>query len=528
MPTGGQDGETVRRIVREEISRLNRQESHPNIFARTQDLIRNAARSCTDLGQYNAEHQQQGAGPSGIQGSRPRPTFSRPLSTTPVNSPVVPPTSEATLVQPRQSTLTFSSQPQEPVWSNGKRKAQTGHPWRLKAAKKNQTTKKAKPDKSVYVWLLDCPDEVGHAGEYYFSDSMIVLKGYVSLNPNENSFEIKAKITNLFQTKFPNVTADDFQYVKRERGTVSVPVTQIDFEWDFQSLKSLWGQGKLYCRIRKSSRKGLGLESESEIESDIDMQVGGNDKNTDVPFIDTITDINEDLEHIPESLPGPSVQGSETENSPQGDSNLLSLVNELLDKQDGNHLIFQSLESALEHLQSKLNDEKIRLRVQQSYALEEALGHYKSPDFDPHAKLIIQYRGQSAIDTGGVLRQFYTDVFDQMIDGGEDVPALFEGSDHKKVPIHNASTVLSGVFELVGKIIVHALVLANVGICCFSPASYRYLVTGDLSATIDFVTVEDVANPVIKEYIEKVNLIFICFLTDSLVSWLKMKTYYSM
>ena len=503
---GGQDGETVRRIVREEISRLNRQESHPNIFARTQDLIRNAARSCSDLGQYSAEHQHQGAGPSGIQGSRP--TF----SATPVNSPVVPPTSEGTLVQPRQSTLTFSSQPQEPAWSNGKRKAQAGHPWRLKAAKKNQTSKKVKPDKSVYVWLLDCPDEVGHAGEYYFSDSMIVLKGYVSLNPNENSFEIKAKITNLFQTKFPNVTPDDFQYVKRERGTVSVPVTQVDFVWDFQSLKSLWGQGKLYCRIRKSSRKGLGLEIESEIESDSDMQVGSNDKNTDAAFIDTI-DINEDLEHIPESLAGPSVQRSETENAPQGESDILSLVNELLDKQDGNHLIFQSLESALEHLQSKLNDEKIRLRVQQSYALEEALGHYKSPDFDPYAKLIIQYRGQSAIDTGGVLRQFYTDVFDQMIDGGEDVPALFEGSDHKKVPIHNASTILSGVFELVGKIIVHALVLANVGIYCFSPASYRYLFTGDLSATIDFVTVEDVANPVIKEYIEKVNLLFICFLT---------------
>ncbi len=52
----------------------------------------------------------------------------------------------------------------------------------------------------------------------------------------------------------------------------------------------------------------------------------------------------------------------------------------------------------------------------------------------------------------------------------------------------------------------HALVLANDGICCLSPASYRYLVTGDLSATIDFVTVEDVANPVIKEYIEKVEL----------------------
>ncbi len=71
--------------------------------------------------------------------------------------------------------------------------------------------------------------------------------------------------------------------------------------------------------------------------------------------------------------------------------------------------------------------------LEQSYALEEALGHYKSSDFDPSAKLTIQYRGQTAIETGGVLRQFYTDVFDQMIDGGEDVPPLFEGSDHKKL-----------------------------------------------------------------------------------------------
>ena len=46
-----------------------------------------------------------------------------------------------------------------------------------------------------------------------------------------------------------------------------------------------------------------------EIESDTDVQVGNNDNNTDVAFIDTIY-ITEDLEHIPKALPDLPVQGS--------------------------------------------------------------------------------------------------------------------------------------------------------------------------------------------------------------------------
>ena len=94
-------------------------------------------------------------------------------------------------------------------------------------------------------------------------------------------------------------------------------------------------------------------------------------------------------------------------------SELQNLVHKLLDKQEKPDT-FNTLNEALTHLNSKLHDCE-RLHVDQSYVLEEAIEYYKSPEFQPYAKMIIQYKGQSAVDTGGVLRQFFTDIFTQII-----------------------------------------------------------------------------------------------------------------
>ena len=295
---------------------------------------------------------------------------------------------------------------------------------------------------------------------------------------------------------------------------ISTPVTQPDFMWDFQSVKGLVGQGKLYCRICKSSRKALGIEEETEVSSDDDELVQvtfDSKKETDKksealePYMISQENLNK-TPLVEEPLPGCSHQptSAETDIDAHEENELQSLVNELLDKQSEKNLAFDSTDTALRFLREKLCEDKIRLRAQQQHALEEALAHYKAPEFNPAIKMNVQYRGQSAIDTGGVLRQFFTDVFMHMVTGCEDVPPLFEGPINRKLPICSAGTVVSGVFELVGKIIAHGIIQAGVGMPCFSPASFKYLVTNDLSEAINFVTIDDVTNPTIKHYIDKV------------------------
>ena len=57
---------------------------------------------------------------------------------------------------------------------------------------------KLKPDKSVYVWLLDPPIS-NDLDEYLFDDNLVLLKGYVSLNPDDYCDQIKESMrTSLY------------------------------------------------------------------------------------------------------------------------------------------------------------------------------------------------------------------------------------------------------------------------------------------------------------------------------------------
>ena len=188
--------------------------------------------------------------------------------------------------------------------------------------------------------------------------------------------------------------------------------------------------------------------------------------------------------------------------SSRSTSELEQFVNDLLDKQDSRKPTeFKTLDEILSYLSSKLSNEKERLRAQPEHALEEALAYYKSIEFDPRIRLFIQYKSKAAVDTGGVLKQFFN-VFVQMVEGCGEIPQLFIGDDNSKAPVFNVSILMSGMMETVEKIVVHALVSAGVGMKCLSPAAYKFLVTGDISDAC--VTIDDVVSPAVKHYLRKV------------------------
>eukprot|EP00794_Sanderia_malayensis_P012484 gene12484-13767_t len=340
-----------------------------------------------------------------------------------------------------------------------------------------------------------------------------------------HTVEVKAKITSLFRTKFPLINSGNYDYVKRERSRISIPVTDTNFDWNFAALRGLWGQGKLYCRLNVPL-SFVKDDSDDDDNDAVSMQPSPTIENASATILTSSEDAAEDITTIvidaeatcsstssTLAIPGSSTAGAP--NSEEHVTNLTNLVHELLEQKEKDGKRFNSLESALVYLKSKLGDTKERHRVSPDYALEEALTYYKSSEFQSNTQLAIQYKGQAAIDTGGVLRQFYSDVFFQMMNGDGDLPPLFEGADTRKLPVHNVGTVISGVFELVGKIFAHSIVQVGVGPACLSPGVFKYFVTGDLTETITFLSVEDATNPTLKAYMKLVDV----RLSVSSLSW---------
>ena len=96
--------------------------------------------------------------------------------------------------------------------------------------------------------------------------------------------------------------------------------------------------------------------------------------------------------------------------------------------------------------------------------IHDAEALYKSTSFDACSPLRIAYEGQPARDGGGVLRQFYTDLFKGIVDG--ELMLLFEGENNGKLPGYQPA--MSGMIEMVGKMISYSLVQGGPGLPCLA------------------------------------------------------------
>ena len=128
--------------------------------------------------------------------------------------------------------------------------------------------------------------------------------------------------------------------------------------------------------------------------------------------------------------------------------------------------------------------------------LNDAMSYYKHPDFDPKKSLRIQYRGQPAVDTGGVTRQFYTELLQVICD------MFFHGGTYKS-PNYSADIAASGLMRYIGTIFVHSILQGGPGFSVFSPSVYYYLTTGDIDAAMITVNDGDCSDP-IQHFINKV------------------------
>ena len=139
------------------------------------------------------------------------------------------------------------------------------------------------------------------------------------------------------------------------------------------------------------------------------------------------------------------------------EAELEELVHDLLTEQDSRTGMFQSLQDALKYLKSKMSHESEKLK-----GLSDVLTNFKNLSINIHKALQVCYRGQPAIDTGGVCQQFFTTVYEQILSGADGIPLLFE-CDAAKLPIFNTHTTVSEIMVAIVKIMAHSIVQLGIG-----------------------------------------------------------------
>lgn len=135
------------------------------------------------------------------------------------------------------------------------------------------------------------------------------------------------------------------------------------------------------------------------------------------------------------------------------------------------------------------------MKIDEEDLLNDTMAYYKDQDFDPRKKLRIVYSGQPVTDTGGVIRQFCTQLLKVIAD------TFFQGDTYRS-PVYYCDKVASGVMKLVGTIIIHSVLQGGPGFPIFSPGVYNYLAKGNLNEVMEAITIKDCSSHV-EHFISK-------------------------
>ena len=100
--------------------------------------------------------------------------------------------------------------------------------------------------------------------------------------------------------------------------------------------------------------------------------------------------------------------------------------------------------------------------------------YYKGPRFDPQSGLRMSVGDEPAIDTGGVQRQVFSEVFKTV--AFSDKLGLFEGPPDRRRPAFRISNLSAGMMRLLGRMIGHSIILDYQGFPYLSPACYKYMI----------------------------------------------------
>lgn len=149
-----------------------------------------------------------------------------------------------------------------------------------------------------------------------------------------------------------------------------------------------------------------------------------------------------------------------------------------------------------------MSKQPVKVTIDPKDIVADTIAYYKTSHFDGSKRLRVSFLDQPGIDTGGLSRQFFNDSIEAIADFQGYM--LFEGPDNRKLPAYNSTSVHSGLFEVLGRLIGHSILQCSIGYPCLAPPVYWYLATGDVHKALSYVSIVDVRDEEVKGYIEKV------------------------
>ena len=196
------------------------------------------------------------------------------------------------------------------------------------------------------------------------------------------------------------------------------------------------------------------------------------------------------------------LSNSSVESVPNTLSNCGGDINSTLDNLLSKECEVKSLPEVLQKLKAQMKSRRAKLTVDQDDIFNDAIAFYKDSAFDPEVPLRMTFMNQAAVDGGGRLRHFFTDLY-SCFTQGKPVP-LFLGEFGQMSPTHSPQVVFSGLIEIVGKIIAHSLVQGGPGFPFLSRPYYYYLATGDVISAMAYCDPWDIPDTTNRQLVLKV------------------------
>jgi len=397
------------------------------------------------------------------------------------------------------------------------------HPYRIPSRGKGKSTGKyggrpANP-KEIKVRMIALDQQ--RRNRYRLESEDTVGEGIFTLQPHHTEEMVRNEICAMFRSELPLIEASSFEFMDCERATVFRPSVSENHEWNYNSIKSNVGTGRLYIRLLVPYLSLINKEEPIKIDdgpsspesSDLPDELFNAfssatttlSSSTTTTSTTSTTQPSCDLPSTSANQPSCDLPSTSANSSTSCQFEFESLLNDLLDEKNKD-CHFDTLGDAILYIRKNINlDKEKKLKIDEGDELDDVVAFYKSQSFDESANIIVQFRGQPGADAGGILRQLYYNIF-KIFNSCDD---WFTGNPCRRLPANNTHLLLSGVFKIVGHIFAHAIILSS-GACgpkLLSPAIFWYLATGDLEATIPFISLDD-ATANVKHYLSMVRVFF--------------------
>ena len=141
--------------------------------------------------------------------------------------------------------------------------------------------------------------------------------------------------------------------------------------------------------------------------------------------------------------------------------------------------------------------------------LHQIVRIYKNPQIEFGAPLNVQFISSGAyeqgIDAGGPTRDFFNLLMNEIAHSSFNGIKLFEGEMGHMLPVPNYDLVSGHFFEMVGKMILHAVINKCKGVKGMSPTTIKYILSGNRESVLEDVTVKDIPDPCLRQNLIEVR-----------------------